>query len=98
MDSLRYQTAREFEHFQNIKQNVNEQFQELCKMQKEMRDDMEKWRQQRVDAEIALETINELGLREQQKLENLKKECLLVKRNLRELKKEAKVREILRKR
>ena len=70
MDSLRYQTAREFENFQNIKQNVNEQFQELCKMQKEMRDDMEKWRQQRAAAEIALETINELGLREQQKLEN----------------------------
>ena len=67
-------------------------------MQTEMRDDMEKWRQQRAAAEIALETINELALREQQKLENLKKECLLVKRNLIELKKEAEVREILRKR
>ena len=70
MDSLRYQTAREFENLKNIKQNLNEQFQELRKMQKEMRDDMEKWRQQRAAAETALETINELGLREQQKLEN----------------------------
>ena len=67
-------------------------------MQKGMRDDMEKWRQQRAAAEIALEKINELGLHEQQKLENFKKECLFVKRNLRELKTEAEVREILRKR
>ena len=88
MDSVRYQTSREFEHLKKIKANVNTQFQELCKMQKRMREDAETWKQERRAAEIALEIINEQGIRENQKLVNLRKECVLVKRKLRNSKKE----------
>ena len=93
IDSFRYQTSRELEHLKKIKASVNEQFQELCKLQARMREDAENWKKETQMAEIALDVINEQPIRENNKLVNMRKESVLIKRRLRNLKKELNKRE-----
>ena len=81
IDSVRYQTSREFEHLKNIKSSVNEQVKEQKKMQDYMRSEAEKWKQNQLAAETALEILNEQGVRKHQKRINLRKETVIVKKN-----------------
>ena len=88
IDSVRYQTSREFEHLKNIKASVNEQFRELRELQEYMREEAERWKRERQAAETALKILHEQGIRENQKLGSMRMECILVKKKLRNLKKE----------